>query len=177
MTFSAGIVAYGIVDSSIAASVGGGLAGVVAAAMMALAKARAWAVDTSAERRRLDDALQQASDERTRYLALGVAQREEHRRRIRDLEAERACLQQRFEAEKAALEDDFASRHEQLIVEATETALRLYHAGLLSAPTHTAEAQIVPFPQQQPTRARATEHPADPTPGREATRDRGAARP
>ncbi|MFB6809468.1 hypothetical protein [Streptomyces sp. NPDC056387] len=162
MTFSAGIVAYGIADTSVPASVGGGLVGLAAATMMALAKMRAWAVDTSAERRKLDEAIQQATDERTRYIAAQSAQEEEHRRRLRDLEADRARVQHQLTAAKAALDEQFEARREKLIVSSMETAIRLHLAGLLDAPAETPDATILHLPGKQPVRERATAHPADP---------------
>ncbi|MFJ1865480.1 hypothetical protein ACIOD1_12695 [Streptomyces sp. NPDC088097] len=176
MTFSTGILAYGIVDSSIPASVGGGLAGLAAAGMMGLAKLRAWTVDTSAERRQLADSVRQAQNEETRYVAAQGAQAEEHRRRLRDIEGDRVRQEQHFIAAKAAMEADFEARREALIIESMATGIRLHLAGLLNAPTEAVEAKILRLPgQQQPVRERATAHPADQAP--EAVRDRGVARP
>ncbi|MFE3578776.1 hypothetical protein [Streptomyces vinaceus] len=175
MTFSAGIVAYGIVDSNIPAATGGGLVGLAAATMMALAKVRAWAVDTSAERRKLDDALQAANDERTRYIALGVAQREEHKRRLRDLEGDRARLRADHEAARVTLQDRYEDQRETLIVESMETGVRLYLAGLLTAPQQVA-GDIVPFRLRQRGEAPAV-HPADATQAAPAARDREVGRP
>lgn len=173
MTFSAGIVAYGIVDSNVPASIGGGLAGLAAATMMALAKMRAWAVDTSADRRKLDDALRAAHDERTRYVALGAAQQEEYKRRLRDLEGDRARLRADHEAAKAVLQDRYEDQREQLIVESMETGVRLYLAGLLHAPKQP-PGDVVPFRLRQRGVA-ATSHPADQAP--QAVRDREVGRP
>ncbi|MFJ5804807.1 hypothetical protein [Streptomyces sp. NPDC093093] len=170
MAFSAGVVAYGIVDSSTPASLGGGLVGLAAAAMMHLAKTRAWSVAARVERRRLDverlrleDARQQAHDERTRYIALGEAQHQEHRRRIRDLEAERVANQQDLVAAKAGLVERYEAQREALIVESMEIGVSLYLAGLRKAPTETINAKIFRLPEQptpQP-RERTVAHPAD----------------
>ncbi|MEU9000477.1 hypothetical protein [Streptomyces sp. NPDC048551] len=161
MTFSAGVVAYGIADSNITAATGGGLVALAAAAMMSLAKMRAWTVDTSAERRQLAEALRQAQNEETRYVAAQGAQAEEHRRRLRDLEGDRARFEQHLIAAKAALEEQFEANREALIVESMELGIRLYRAGLLKAPAEAAEAKILRLPGQQPTRERAAGHPAD----------------
>ncbi|MFI8278571.1 hypothetical protein ACIGBH_27595 [Streptomyces sp. NPDC085929] len=173
MTISTGIVAYGIVDSSIPASVGGGLAGIVAAAMMALAKSRIWAVNTSAERRQLEDARQQVNDERTRYVAASAAQRAEHQRCLRDLEGDRAHLKAQAKAAQAAMERRFEDQRERLIVESMETGVRLYLAGLLNAPEQT-PGDVVPFRTRQ-RGERTTAHPADQAP--QAARDREVGRP
>lgn len=178
MLFSSGIVAYGIVEHSIEATVGGGFAALAAAAMLTLAKVRAWTVDTSAERRQLEDAKRQAHDTHTRYVAAEGALSEEHRRRVRDLEAERMICRQQLEAAKAALEAKYQDRREVLILESMQTAIKLHLDGLLNAPPANPEAKIMPFPTQgmaQPTRERTTAHPADQAP--EAARDRGVARP
>jgi hypothetical protein len=161
MTFSAGIVAYGIVDSNIPASTGGGLVGLAAAAMMGLAKMRAWAVDTSAERSQLTEAIRQAEIEQTRYAAAQGALEEEYRRRHRDLEGERARCQHQVTATKAALDEQYEARREALIVKSMEIGIRLHLAGLLDAPTETVEAKILRLPGQQPARVRTTAHPAD----------------
>ncbi|MGW1939020.1 hypothetical protein [Streptomyces goshikiensis] len=175
MLSASGIVAYGVVEQSIAASVGGGFAGLAAAVMLTLAKVRTWTVDTGVERRQLEEAKRQAHDTHTRYVAAEGALTEEHRRRVRDLEAERVHLHQQLEAGKAALEERFEAQREALILASMETGIKLHLAGLLNAPSATAEAKIMPFPGQQVSRERAATHPADPAP--EATRDRGAARP
>lgn len=175
MTFSAGIVAYGIVDSNIPASTGGGLVAIAAAAMMGLAKMRAWAVDTSAERRQLAEERQQAINEQTRYVAAQGAQDDEFSRRLRDLEGERARGQMQLTAAKAALDEEYQNRRDALIIEGMEIGIRLYLKGLLDAPSDASEAKIMPFPAQQHVREPATAHPADQAP--EAARDRGAARP
>ncbi|MFG2978816.1 hypothetical protein ACGFYY_38245 [Streptomyces sp. NPDC048331] len=168
MAFSSSVVAYGIVDSNTPASLGGGLVGLASAAMMHLAMTRTWSVDArderrllEDERRRLETACQHAHDERTRYLALGAAQAEEHRRRIRDLEADRVANQHALAAAKAAFEEKFEGQREALIVESMETGVRLYLAGLHNAPPTTSEAKIIRLPGQQPTRDRAAAHPAD----------------
>lgn len=162
MTFSAGIVAYGVVDSSVPAATGGGLIALAAAGMMGLAKARAWAVDTSGERRVLAEAKQRAEDERTKYVALKAAMAEEHQRRIRDLERDRAVGRAEVAALKQALEDRYEDGREQLIIEGMETGVRLYLAGLLKAPTAiTPPAQVLPLFPPQPARERAAEHPQE----------------
>ncbi|MEU4947660.1 hypothetical protein [Streptomyces lavendulae] len=162
MTFSAGVVAYGIFDSNVSAATGGGFVALAAAAMMGLAKMRVWAVDTSAERRQLEEALQAARDERIRYVALGVAQQEEHRRCVRDLEAERAGHQRQLAAAKAALEEQFEADREDLIVNATNAAVALAKTGFFDRPIETSEAKILRLPgQQQPVREGAAAHPAD----------------
>ena len=175
MTFSAGIVAYGIADMNIPASVGGGLVGLAAAAMMALAKIRAWAIDTSAERRQLTEAIQQAADERTKYIAAQGAQEEEHRRRLRDLEADRARVQHQLTAARVALDERFEAQRERLIIDSMETGIRLHLAGLLTAPPATPEAKILRLPGAQSTRERATAHPADSIP--QPVREREARHP
>ncbi|MCB5168059.1 hypothetical protein LG634_24930 [Streptomyces bambusae] len=158
MTFSAGIVTYGIIDSNLPAATGGGLIALAAAGMMGLSKARTWAVDTSTERRALAEAKQRAEDEHTKYIALGAAQAEEHRRRLRDLEGDRAAGRAEVAALKRALDDRYEAGREQLIVESMETGVRLYLAGLLKAPTATtAPAQVLPLFPPQPTRAGAAE--------------------
>ncbi|WKD36565.1 hypothetical protein [Streptomyces xanthophaeus] len=177
MTFSSGIVAYGIVEHSMEASVGGGLAGLAASAMLTLAKVRAWTVDTTEERRQLEEAKRQAHDTHTRYVAAEGALEGEHRRRVRDLEGERAALLRQVEAAKADLDDRYEAQREALIIESMQTGIKLYLAGLLNAPATAPEAKIMPFPgqQQQAARARATGHPADQAP--EAARDREVGRP
>ncbi|MFD3802589.1 hypothetical protein ACFWTC_02945 [Streptomyces sp. NPDC058619] len=177
MLFTSGIVAYGIVEKSIEASVGGGLAGLAAAAMLTLAKVRVWTVDTSAERRQLEEASRRAHDTQTRYLAVEAAFTEEHRRRVRDLEAERLRLQRQYEVAKRELEDRFEARREALIVESMGIGVELYLKGLLDGPeASSSEAKIMAFPvPEQQMRERATAHPADPA--TQEARDRGVARP
>ncbi|MFJ3173752.1 hypothetical protein ACIPJK_23635 [Streptomyces roseus] len=173
MAISAGITAYGIVDSSTPAAVGGGLAGLVAAVMMALAKSRAWAINTDAERRHLADARREAENEQTRYVALTVAAAAEHRRCLRDLEGDRAQLKAQTQAAAAAMEQRFEDQREQLIIESMETGIQLYLAGLLNAPEQT-PGDVVPFRTRQ-RGERATAHPADQVP--QAARDREVGRP
>ncbi|MFD4740553.1 hypothetical protein ACFWNQ_24795 [Streptomyces virginiae] len=178
MTFSSGVVAYGIVEHSMEASVGGGLAGLAASAMLTLAKIRVWTVDTKAERQQLEEATRRAHDTHTRYVAAEGALTEEHRRRVRDLEGERAACLQQVEAAKAALDERYEAQRETLIIESMQTGIKLYLAGLLNAPATAApEAKIVAFPgqQQQAARARAIAHPADQA--TEAARDREVGRP
>lgn len=171
MLFASGIVAYGIVEHSIEATVGGGFAALAAAAMLTLAKVRAWTVDTRAERQQLEDT-------RTRYLANEVALHGEHNRRVRDLEAERVMCHRQLEAAKAALIEEFEAKREELIVECMEAGVQVYLKRIRTKEVATPEAKIMPFPAQgaaQPARERATAHPADAAP--EAARDRGVARP
>jgi len=178
MTLASGVVAFGVVDGSIAASVGGGFTVLASATLLALAKIRVWTCDTKAERTRLASAQQDAEDQRTRYVAAQGALMEERSRILRDLENERAANSIQLEASKAALQEKYEAEREQLIVQSTETAISLYLRGMLAPPPQVTPAKILDlFPEQQPARARATAHPADPDPAPEATRDREAYRP
>lgn len=173
MLFASGIVSYGIVEHSIEATVGGGFAGLAAAAMLTLAKVRAWTVDTSAERRQLKEAERLAHIAETRFIALQGAQTQEEARRVRDLEAERAALHARYEAERAQLIQELEDERTQIKIDSYLVGHDHGRRGIL-VPSNEQPGRLVQFPNPA-VRERTTSHPADQVP--EAARDRGVARP
>ncbi|MGP3684093.1 hypothetical protein ACTVZO_05165 [Streptomyces sp. IBSNAI002] len=180
MLFAAGVVAYGIVDDHLASSVGGGLAGLAAAALLILAKVRLWTTDTSAERAALAEDRRNAADERNRYVAAQGAQMQEHARRMRDLEAERAALLTQIQAERVRLYEELEDERTTLKITSYLVGVDHGRRGILDAPLGDTQpaGQVVPFPNPaSPIRERATAHPADPAPAPQAARDRGAGRP
>lgn len=173
MLFTSGVVGYGIVEHDMEASVGGGLCGLAAAAMFTLAKLRAWTVDTSAERRRLEEAERLAHIAETRFIAAQGAQMQEEGRRVRDLEAERAALHARHEAERAQLVQELEDERAQIKIDAYLVGLDHGRRGIVE-PSSELPGRLVQFPTPA-VRERTTAHPADAAP--EAARDRGVARP
>ncbi|MFF6940405.1 hypothetical protein [Streptomyces lavendulae] len=173
MLFASGVVGYGVVERSIEATLGGGLTGLAAAIMFTLAKVRAWTVDTSAERRRLEEAERRAHDTHTRYIAAHGAQMQEEARRVRDLEAERAALRTRAESERAQFLQELED--ERAIIKVKSYLIGVDHGrrGILD-PTSEQPGRVVQFPSPA-VRDQASTHPADPA--AEAVRDRGVARP
>ncbi len=178
MLTAAGIVAYGIVEDHVASAIGGGLAGLASAALLILAKVRLWTTDTSAERAALADARRATADEHTRYVAAQGAQMQEHARRMRDLETERAALMAQLQASRVRMHQELEDERASIKIEAYMVGVDHGRRGILDAPLNQPKGQVVQFPSPaDPTRERARAHPADPAMERQATRDRGAARP
>lgn len=177
MIIGAGIVTYGITANDLARVVGGGFVLLPAASLFTLAKVRAWTASGQGEKRRLERATRDAEDERTRYVAAQGAQMEEHWRRLRDLEAEKAALRAQLEAERARLHEEMQDFRDQLISDAMGATILMDLQRLLEPKPQTAAATVTNLFPAQPARERATAHPADSALEPQAARDREAGRP
>ncbi|MEI5100371.1 hypothetical protein RB200_19815 [Streptomyces sp. PmtG] len=156
---AAGLAAilYGVLRDDLARSLGGACLAMTALMPMALIAIRRWITDTSAERAHLADALRQAQDERTRYIAAQAALENEQGRLHRDLAADRARTAAMLIAERDGMQDEFEEQRAQLISETFEVAVDMERRGLLK-PTDPSKGNLIRFPGQ--TLGRAPEHEA-----------------
>lgn len=151
------LVIHGTAHREPAHTLGGTCITLTAVAVFALTLIRRWIVDTRDERRILAAAQREAIAEQSRYIAGQAALENEQGRLEQDMAAERAALAARLKAEREALAAEFAERRDSLIAETMEATVLMMKEGKL-APGQQATANLIPFPKQEPQRARTREH-------------------
>lgn len=148
---------HAIAVNSTPRSLGGACLTLIALTVISLVVLRSWIVDTSNDRRALNEATAKAQDEYTRYLALQTALEGEQTRLQKDVNAERAALIESLAVERRQMIADFEEHRAELIAETTEAAFLMFHSGKF-APQHQDRGTIIRFPMQEPERQRAREH-------------------
>lgn len=148
LVVSAGLasVTYGIAANDLPSAVGGAIFAVCALTLIALVVIRRWVTDTTAERRRLDDAVRAADDDRMRYTAALAGVEVERSRLRRDAAAAEHQLAARLNAERAALDEQFEEARAQLIVDTTVATLELVERGFPNISAADLGARIIGFP-------------------------------
>lgn len=131
----------------------------IALTLIALLLIHRWFTNTSQERHDLADRTRAAEDEKDRYVSLRAALENEHARLTRDIAAERAGLAATLAVEREALRSEFEERRASLIAETMEATVLMFRNGKF-APQQAVQGTLIPFPQQQPERARARGHNA-----------------
>lgn len=153
----AAVTLHAVARSNPAQALGGLCLTTVGLALIALLVIHHWFTNTSEERRTLAERTRAAEDEQNRYVSLEAALENEQGRLARDMAAERAALAVRLATEREALRSEFEERRASLIAETMEATVRMYRNGKF-APQPAAKGNLIPFPQQQPERARAHGH-------------------
>lgn len=129
----------------------------VALTLIALLFIHHWFTNTSEERHVLAERTRAAEEEQNRYVSLKAALENEQGRLARDMAAERASLAERLVAEREALISELEERRAVIVAETMEATVRMYRNGKF-APQPSEKGILIPFPKQQPERARAHGH-------------------